>query len=92
MFGFCLTACKSETDNHNSQAEKNTANSKEVYRAAETGDVSRLDNFISADFVNYSGGAGDKEIKGRDSLKAAGFVTIPQVSLTKKYINITLTC
>jgi hypothetical protein len=71
MFVCYLTSCESVTDNHNSQAEKNTANSKEVYRAAETGDVSRLDNFISADFVNHSGGAGDKEIKGRDSLKAA---------------------
>ena len=34
------------------------------------GDVSKLDNFISPDFVDHSGGAGDIEIRGKDSLKA----------------------
>jgi len=70
MFACCLMSCKSETDNHKSQAEKNTANVKEVYHAIETGDVSKLDNFTSPDFVDHSGGAGDTEIKGRDSIKA----------------------
>jgi len=70
MFVGFLISCESGIDNHNSQAEKNTANAKEVYHAAETGDVSKLDDFMSPDFVDHSGGAGDRDIKGRDSLKA----------------------
>lgn len=65
--GCSLISCKTGCDKHKLQVEKNTANSKEVYRAVETGDVSKLDNFISRDAVDHSG---EIEIKGRDSIKA----------------------
>ncbi len=70
MFVCYIISRENGTDNHNSQAEKNTANSKAVYHAIETGEVSKLDNFISPDFVDHSGGARDTEIKGRDGIKA----------------------
>ncbi len=62
-----LISCKTSADKQNLQAEKNTSNSKEVYHAVETGDVSKLDNFIAPDAVDHSGAT---EIKGRDSIKA----------------------
>ena len=46
-------------------AERNTQRNKMVYEAMETGDVSKLDSFISKDIVDH-----EHSIKGIDSLKA----------------------
>jgi len=51
------------------QAKRNSENTREVYRAIETGDVSKLDSFISTDIVDHEGNMG-KDIVGRDSVKA----------------------
>ncbi|MBA2249104.1 MAG: ester cyclase [Chitinophagaceae bacterium] len=66
-----FTSCKdtstsSTSSTTDSQMEKNKANSKEVYRAMETGDVSKLDSFIDKDIVDH-GDMGD--MKGIDTLK-----------------------
>jgi ketosteroid isomerase-like protein len=49
--------------------EKSTENIKTVYRAIETGDVSKLDSFIAEDFVDHNGNPDGSDIKGRDSVK-----------------------
>lgn len=49
-------------------AESYAANSREVHRAIETGDVSKLDAFIAKDIVDHEGNMG-KDIVGLDSLK-----------------------
>ncbi|MEO5650180.1 MAG: ester cyclase [Ginsengibacter sp.] len=59
-------SCKPGMD-ETSQAAKNKANSQEIYKAMETGDVSKLDAIIDKDFVDHSGEKGD--VKGIDSLK-----------------------
>lgn len=48
------------------QSEKNTMHNREVYRAMETGDVSKLDSFIDKDIVDHTD-RGD--VKGIDTLK-----------------------
>jgi ketosteroid isomerase-like protein len=64
---FILIACKdADNTSGNSQAATNTEHSKEIYRALETGDVSKLDSIIAPDFVNHESG----EMQGRDSAKA----------------------
>ncbi len=56
-------------DNDNmAMAKRNTENDKEVYRAIETGDVSKLDSFLTKDVVDHEGNMG-KDIVGLDSLK-----------------------
>ena len=68
---FCfLMSCKESTSTgtESTQAEKNKSNSKEVNRAIETGDVSKLDSFMAKDIVDHSGPNGD--IKGIDSIKS----------------------
>ena len=50
-----------------SQAEKNTANDKAVWKGIETGDMSVMDSIVADDVVDHSGMMG--EIKGRDSVK-----------------------
>ena len=49
--------------------EKSTENIKTVYRAIETGDVSKLESFIAEDFVDHNGNPDGSDIKGRDSVK-----------------------
>jgi predicted SnoaL-like aldol condensation-catalyzing enzyme len=66
VFISCKDTSTTETKNTNSYNEKNIANNKEVYRAMETGDVSRLDSIIDKDIVDH-GDMGD--IKGIDTLK-----------------------
>jgi ketosteroid isomerase-like protein len=48
---------------------KATENMKEVYRAIETGDVSKVDSLITDDFVDHNGNPDGSDIKGRDSAK-----------------------
>jgi len=61
------TSAASESTSENSQAQKNLDAHHVVVKAFETGDVSGLDNVISADFVDHTD-MGDK--KGVDSLKS----------------------
>lgn len=53
----------------NSQAERNAQNSREIYKALETGDVSRLDSFIAEDILDHNGNDRWEDIRGRDSVK-----------------------
>ncbi len=66
FFVSCKDNDTAETSNTHSNNEKNIANNKEVYRAMETGDVSRLDSIIDKDIIDH-GDMGD--IKGIDTLK-----------------------
>jgi predicted SnoaL-like aldol condensation-catalyzing enzyme len=66
-----LASCKNapQTSNGNTtQDQVNGQHSLEVYKALETGDVSKLDSFIAKDFVDHSGADG-VDLKGRDSIK-----------------------
>ncbi|MFN2458264.1 MAG: nuclear transport factor 2 family protein [Chitinophagaceae bacterium] len=51
-------------------AQRNGENSREVYRAIETGDVSKLDSFIAEDIIDHNGNPDGSDIRGRDSVKA----------------------
>ncbi len=68
---FCfLMSCKQSTstaNDSNSQLEKNKANTHEVFKAIETGNVSKLDSVLDKDIVDHAGMNGD--IKGLDSVK-----------------------
>lgn len=72
---FLLTACdhfKAATSNGGDTAsanEKNVENTKTIYHAIETGDVSKLDSLMSKDVVDHEGNNG-KDIVGLDSVKA----------------------
>ena len=62
-----LTSCNS-AGGGSTQGDKNMATVKTVDRAIESGDVSKLDQYIAADGVDHSGEHG--EVKGLDSIKA----------------------
>jgi len=71
IISLCFFSCKdtasttsSDSSSSDSVAEKNRANSREVYRAMETGDVSKVDSFIDKDIVDHQ-----DNVKGLDSLK-----------------------
>lgn len=55
-------------DDRTEREKRNSENTREVYRAIETGDVSKLDSFISKDIVDHEGNNG-KDVVGLDSLK-----------------------
>lgn len=67
---FCTFSCN-DADNENAKNayaynEKQRANSKEIYKAMVTGDVSKLDSFFVKDFIDH----GDmNDVVGVDSLK-----------------------
>jgi len=50
-------------------AKNNIAHNSEVYRAIESGDVSKLDSFMAKDIVDHEGNMG-KDIVGLDSIKS----------------------
>ena len=52
----------------NDQAKRNSQTTLEVYRAIETGDVSKLDSFITKDVIDHEGNNG-RDVVGLDSLK-----------------------
>jgi ketosteroid isomerase-like protein len=64
MFISCNDAAKNESSN--SQAEKNKENILTVYKGIESGDMSKMDEFVAADVVDHTD-RGD--IKGLDSAK-----------------------
>ena len=55
-------------DGADSSHAKNSENIKEVYRAIETGDVSKLSNFVADDFVDHNGNVDGSDLKGKDSV------------------------
>lgn len=61
-------SCNSNTGG-NAQGEKNIATYHAINDAIESGDVSKVDQFIAADAIDHSGEHG--EIKGLDSIKAS---------------------
>jgi len=64
---FFCTSCNNSGAG-NTQGEKNIATVHAVNRAIESGDVSKLDQYIATDGVDHSGEHG--EVKGLDSIKA----------------------
>jgi ketosteroid isomerase-like protein len=56
----------SEDNDHS----KNSASSREVYRAVETGDVSKLDEVFTDDVIDYNGAPDGSDIVGREPVKA----------------------
>lgn len=73
---FLLASCNDAANNDNganmntqsNQAKMNSENTRDVYRALETGDVNKLDSFIAEDFIDHDNSGKDRV--GRDSLKA----------------------
>lgn len=53
-----------------SQNEKNLAHNKEIYKAIETGDVSKIKDYIDKDAVDHGGGANGQDVNGGDSILA----------------------
>ena len=53
----------------NAAAKKNEENTREVYKAIETGDVSKLDSFFTDDVLDHNGGVMGEDVRGRDSVK-----------------------
>jgi predicted SnoaL-like aldol condensation-catalyzing enzyme len=51
-----------------SQNEKNLAHNKEIYKAIETGDVSKIKDYIDKDAVDHGGGANGQDVNGGDSI------------------------
>jgi predicted SnoaL-like aldol condensation-catalyzing enzyme len=72
-----LISCDERTDSSGSPdesdnmtvARSNSENSREIYRAIETGDVSNLDSIIDENIIDHNAGADGKDIMGRDSVK-----------------------
>jgi hypothetical protein len=57
-----------DSNDYMTEARRNTEYNKEIYRAIETGDVSKLDSFVAKDVIDHEGNNG-KDIVGIDSLK-----------------------
>jgi len=51
-----------------SQNEKTLAKNKEVYKAIETGDVSKIKDYIDKEAVDHGGGPNGQDVKGGDSI------------------------
>lgn len=73
---FLLLSCNDDHEETNdadhafmTTAKSNTENNKVVYRAIETGDVSKLDSFMAKDIIDHEGNMG-KDIVGLDSIKS----------------------
>src|SRR5687767_6394189 len=65
---FSCTETKTEEKKEvNSAIEKNLAASAEINKAIQTGDVSKLDQYIAADAIDHASPMGD--VKGVDSIK-----------------------
>jgi predicted SnoaL-like aldol condensation-catalyzing enzyme len=52
------------------QADKDLANNRALYKAIETGDVSKLKTYIAKDAVDHGGGANGQDITDGDSIIA----------------------
>ena len=63
----CKDDSKTTTSTTSTTAEKNREHMASVYRGIESGDVSKMDEFVADDVVDHYGMPA--EIKGRDSVK-----------------------
>jgi predicted SnoaL-like aldol condensation-catalyzing enzyme len=61
-------ANNSDGNNYTAEASRNAEHNKEIYRAIETGNVSKLDSFVTEDIIDHEENNG-KDIVGLDSLK-----------------------
>jgi predicted ester cyclase len=66
-FCICISCNDNSTSGGSDAAKKNIAASDAISNAFSTGDVSKVDSFVSDDFLDHTD-QGDK--KGKDSLKA----------------------
>ena len=68
---FCCISCNNDkaSSGGNTVAEKNLSAVHGIDKAIETGDVSKLGDYIATDAIDHTGETG--EIKGLDSIKAA---------------------
>ncbi len=71
---FCIS-CKDTTDtttstSSSSQNETNLAKNREVYKAMETGDVTKIKDYIDKDAVDHGGNPDGTDLKGGDSIVA----------------------
>lgn len=69
-WSLCFASCSHDTGNSkmSGTAQKNSETSQAIYKAVETGDVSKLGDYIAADAVDHSNPMGD--VQGLDSIKA----------------------
>jgi steroid delta-isomerase-like uncharacterized protein len=85
------TSCKNESSTSTTkEPSKNEAAVKEVYKAMETGDMSKLDSLIANDCVDHNGGPMGHEMKGRDSIKrmfAAMHSSVPDLKMETKEMS-----
>jgi len=69
VFNSCTDSKKTDTSTTTvSGAETNSMHSKEIYRAIETGDVSKVE-FLDDDIIDHEGSP-DGDVKGKDNVKA----------------------
>ncbi len=67
-----LISCNDGTTDagtNENNAQRNTLHNADIYKAIETGDVSKLDSFIAEDIIDHNGGVDGRDIVGRDSVK-----------------------
>jgi predicted SnoaL-like aldol condensation-catalyzing enzyme len=53
-----------------SQNDENLAHNKEIYKAIETGDMSKIKDYIDKDAIDHGGGANGRDVQGGDSIIA----------------------
>lgn len=68
VYSLSCSEKKSETTTTSSTTQKNLSATKEINKAIESGDVSKLDDYIDANVVDHASPLGD--VKGIDSIKA----------------------
>jgi ketosteroid isomerase-like protein len=69
-----LISCNNTKDgtnggDHTAVADRNSENTKKVYKAIETGDVSALDTLFAEDVIDHNATPDGRDIVGRDSVK-----------------------
>ena len=66
----CNDTDSKTTGNDTSQNDSNLVKNREVYKAMETGDVSKIKDFIDKDAIDHGGNADGSDLKGGDSIIA----------------------
>lgn len=56
-----------DTKDSTNASTKNTQRMKDVYQAIQTGDVSRIGDFLADDFVDHNANMDNSDVKGKDS-------------------------
>jgi ketosteroid isomerase-like protein len=72
LFASCETKVASDSSANTAAVDQeNSDNTRKVYNALETGDVSGLDSLFAEDVIDHDANPAGGDIKGRDSVKAA---------------------